>query len=147
MPYQSKLVGGIGATIETIDVDAFSAAMDIAVSNGWTMAGVAFSDEDKNDVLEDMLEAAGAARARKCGMLSCISYGAPREVTLTARERDTADAPAISLAPSRLDRRNTGIPSFYSEANRWETLLNSCLFLPWWRPWRSSALRSGPNSD
>lgn len=132
VPYQSKLVGGIGAPIETIDVEAFSTARDIAVANGWTMAGVAFSDEDKNDVLEDMLEAAGAVRARKCGMLSCISYGAPREVTLTARERDTAEAPAISLAPSRLDRRNTGIPSFYSEANRWEMTAIAAVSHPDW---------------
>ena len=132
IPYQSRLVGGIGAPYGTVDIAAFGQARDIAVANGWTMAGVAFSDQDKNDVLEDMLKAAGAVRARKCGMISCVSYGAPRAITLTASERDTAEAPTISLAPSRLDRRNTGIPSFYSEANRWELTAIGAVSNPAW---------------
>lgn len=120
VPYACVQVGGIAAPLDTIDVAAFQAAAAIAAGYGWTMAGVAFSDEDKIDVLEDMLKAAGAERSRRCGMVSCVSFAAARESSLTATEADTAAAPVIALAASRLDRRNTGIPSFYSEANRFE---------------------------
>lgn len=120
VPYATVSVGGIAAPLATIDVAAFTAAADIADNNGWKMAGVAYSDQDKVDVLEDMLRASGAVRSRRCGMISCVSFGAPTASVLTATQRDTAGAPDISLAPSRLDRKNTGIPSFLSEANRWE---------------------------
>lgn len=120
VPYQSFPVGGIAAPFSTIDVDAFVNAADIADANGWTMAGVAFSDQDKNDVLEDMLAASGAVRARRCGMISCVSFGAPTPSLMTVTQKDTAGAIDITLAPSRLDRNNTGIPSFLSEENRWE---------------------------
>lgn len=119
-PYSCVPVGGIAAPLATIDVDAFTAAADIADTNGWVMAGVAFSDQDKIDVLEDMLRASGAVRSRRCGMISCVSFGAAVTSVLTATAADTAGPLDVSLAPSRLDRKNTGIPSFYSEANRWE---------------------------
>lgn len=120
VPYACVPVGGIAAPLATIDVDAFTAAADIADANGWTMAGVAFSDQDKVDVLDDMLRASGAVRSRRCGMMSCVSFGAATASVLTATAADTAGALDVSLAPSRLDRKNTGIPSYYSEANRWE---------------------------
>lgn len=120
VPYQSWAVGGIAAPIETIDVPAFANAAQIADANGWTAAGVPTSEEDKVDVLDDLLRASGAKSSRKCGMLSCVSFGAPVDSVLTATQADTVAPPEVSLAPSRLDRRNTGVPSFLSEANRWE---------------------------
>ena len=120
VPYESVAVGGIAAPLATIDVEAFTDAADIADTNGWTMGGVAYSDENKNDILEDMLRASGALRSRRCGMISCVSFGAIVDTVLTATQADTAAAPDIILAPSRLDRKNTGIPSFLSEGNRWE---------------------------
>jgi hypothetical protein len=120
VPYETVAVGGIAAPLATIDVEAFTAAASIADTNGWTMAGVAYSDEEKVGVLEDMLRASGAVRSRRCGMISCVSFGAVVASVLTATQADTAGQPSISLAPSRLDRKNTGIPSFLSEDNRWE---------------------------
>lgn len=120
VPYQSFAVGGIAAPLSTIDVEAFVAAADIADANGWTMGGVAFSDQDKNDVLEDFLASSGAVRSRRCGMISCVSFGGPVDSVMTVTARDTAGPVDITLAPSRLDRNNTGIPSFLSEENRWE---------------------------
>lgn len=120
VPYASWLVGGIGAPLATIDVEAFAACADIADANGWTAAGVPFSDENKDDVLEDLLRASGAERVRRCGMISCISNGAVVSSVLSVTQADTVKAPQITLAPSRLDRKNTGIPSFLSEDHRWE---------------------------
>lgn len=120
VPYQSWAVGGIAAPIETIDVQAFATVSQIADANGWKAAGVPSSKLNKDEVLEDLLRASGAMRARRCGMISCVSFGAPTPSVLTATEADTAAAPEISLAPSRLARKNTGVPSFYSSENRWE---------------------------
>lgn len=120
VPYASVLVGGIGAPLDTIDVPAFEAAADIADANAWKMAGVPNSARDKIDVLDDMLRASGALRSRRCGMISCVSFGAAVSSVMTATAADTAGPLDISLAQSRLDRKNTGIPSFYSAANRFE---------------------------
>lgn len=119
-PYACVPVGGIAAPLDTIDVAAFSAVSVIADANGWTMAGVAFSDQGKIDILEDMLRASGAVRSRRCGMISCVSFGAAVASVLTATAADTAGPLDLSLAPSRLERKNTGVPSYYSEGNRWE---------------------------
>ncbi|MEN5147172.1 hypothetical protein [Brevundimonas diminuta] len=120
VPYQTWAVGGIAAPIQTIDVQAFAHAARIADANNWKVAAVPRSDEDKVDVLNDLLKASGAVRSRRCGMISCVSFGAPTPSVLTATEADTIAAPQVSLAPSRLDRRNTGIPSFLSAQHRWE---------------------------
>lgn len=120
VPYRCWLVGGIGTPLDGIDVDAFAAAADIADDLSWRVAGVAFSDEGKVEVLEDLLAAAGARRSRKCGQVSCVSYAAVSESVLTVTEDDTAGDVEAVLYPSRLDRRNTGIGRFLSPGNRWE---------------------------
>ncbi|MGV8954237.1 MAG: hypothetical protein ACOH2M_24275 [Cypionkella sp.] len=120
VPYASVAVGGIAAPLSTIDVSAFTAAASIADTNGWKMGGVADSEEDKIDVLEDMLRASGAVRSRRCGMISCVSFGAIATTVLTATAADTISAPEISLGPSILDRKNTGIARFLSRYHQWE---------------------------
>lgn len=120
VPYESVLVGGIGAPLELIDVQSFVDGAIIADANGWTMAGVPYSDEDRVDVLDDMLKASGCYRARKGGLISCVPYGAVKASSLTVVEADTAAPVSVNLAPSRLSRRNTGIASFSSLENRGE---------------------------
>lgn len=132
VPYASVPVGGVAAPLATIDVEAFETASTIADNNGWTMAGVAKSNQDKSDVLEDMLRASGAVRSRRCGMISCVSFGSAVTSVLTATAKDTIGAPQISLGPSILDRKNTGIPSFYSEDNRWEITAIAAVSNPAW---------------
>jgi hypothetical protein len=120
VPYLCTAVGGLGVPLDLIDVDGFADAAEIADDNGWKFAGTAYSDEDRIDVLEDMLAASGARRARKAGRLSCVSLAAPLASSLTVTNRDTAGGPNIALAASVLDRVNTGIPEFLSAAHRWE---------------------------
>lgn len=120
VPYQSVLVGGIGAPLDLIDVDAFTYCADVAEANGWEVSAVPYSDEDRVEVLEGLLQAAGALRIRKCGMISCITRGEVQDSVLTVTAADTAGRPEFSLGPSVLDRKNTAIPSFVSEEHRWE---------------------------
>ena len=133
VPYACSIVGGIGAPLDCIDVDAFVAVAEIADLRGWKVAGVLFSDRDKTDELEDLLAAAGAKRARKCGMVSCVSFGAPAESRMTVTKRDTVGSSIETvLFPSLLDRRNTGIGRFLSEANRWEITPIDAVSNPAW---------------
>lgn len=120
VPYDSVLVGGIGAPLDLIDVDAFTAAADIADANAWKVAANPYSDEDKNDVRADLLKAGGARPARKGGRLSCVPHGAISASVMTVTESDTAAPVQIALAPSRLDRKNTGIGEFWSPDHRYE---------------------------
>lgn len=119
-PYLSSIVGGIGAPLSGIDVPGFEAVAETADANGWTMAACPTSADDKIDVLEDLLQASGAVRSRKAGKLSCISYGAARDSVLTVTARDTAGRLELPLYPSRLERKNTAIPTILSETNNWE---------------------------
>lgn len=119
-PYLSTIVGGVGAPLDGIDVPAFENVAQIADDNGWTVAACPTSADDKIDVLEDLLQASGAVRSRKAGKLSCISYAAPSESVLSVTKRDTAGRLELPLYPSRLERKNTAIARFLSEANNWE---------------------------
>ncbi len=119
-PYACVAVGGIAAPASTIDAAAFTAAATIAEANSWNIGGVAFSDQDKIDVLEDMLRSAGAVRSRRSGMISCVSFGAIHTSVLTATAADTVGPPQINLGPSILERKNTGIGSFPSQNHRFE---------------------------
>lgn len=120
VPYDGVLVGGLGCPLDLIDVDAFAYCADVADANGWEVTAVPYSDEDKIEVLEDLLQAAGALRIRKCGMISCITRGEVQASVLTATASDTAGRVEFSLGPSRLDRKNTAIPTHPSEEHRWE---------------------------
>lgn len=132
VPYQSVLVGGIGAPLNLIDVEAFAHAADVAEANVWPVSAVPHSDEDKIDVLEDLLKAAGAIRTRKCGMISCITRGEVQTSVLTATASDTAGRVEFSLGPSRLERKNTAIPSFIDEEHRWEMTAIAAVSDPDW---------------
>lgn len=132
VPYQSVLVGGIGAPLDLIDVDAFTHAADVAETNGWKVTAVLYSDEDKVEKLEDLLKAAGALRIRKCGMISCITRGEVQASVMTVTAADTAGRVEFSLGPSRLDRKNTAIASFLSEDHRWEMAPIAAVSNPTW---------------
>lgn len=132
VPYLCTAVGGLGVPLDLIDVDGFAGAAEIADDNGWKFAGTAYSDEDRIDVLEDMLAASGARRSRKAGKLSCVSLAAPKASSLTVTDADTAGRPDIVLAASRLDRINTGIPEFYSAEHRWEMVAADPVGNPDW---------------
>lgn len=122
VPFLCTAVGGLAVPLNLIDIDAFADAAEIADGHGWKFAGTAYSDEDRIDVLEDMLAASGARRARKAGRLSCVSLAAPKASSVTVTDRDTTGRPDIILAASRLDRVNTGIPEFLSADHRWEII-------------------------
>lgn len=132
IPYQSWIVGGIGVPLDGIDVAAFSDAADIADANGWEAGGVPYSDEDKADVLEDLLAAAGAKRSRRCGLISCVSFGAPAESMATVTAADTAGPVETVVFRSRLDRRNTAIGRVLSEDHRWEMTALAPVTNPAW---------------
>ncbi|WP_433935118.1 hypothetical protein [Brevundimonas diminuta] len=120
VPYACSIVGGLGAAIEDIDIDAFVYAAEVAAANGWKVSYVATSAMDKQDVRKALLQSAGAVPSRKGGLISCISHGAPRPSRMDVTNADTAGGFDVEFWASRLDRRNTLIPRFTSEEHLWE---------------------------
>ena len=120
VPYACSQVGGIGASIEAIDVAAFVYAANVADANLWIMAGWPDSALDESSVLDLMLQAGGALRSRVAGRISCVSRGIEQASLLTVTGRDTAGPVEVSVGQSRLERINTIIPRFWSEEHGWQ---------------------------
>jgi hypothetical protein len=114
------LVGGIGASVDAIDVDGLIAAANVADTNSWTGAAVAYSLDDKFQVYSAMLQAGGAIPARKAGKISCISRGASPSSVVTISATDTAGPFEFQAGSPRQGRINTAIPRCVSESHDWE---------------------------
>ena len=114
-----QVVGGIGASIDGIDVPAFVEVANVADANSWKLAAWPDTSEDVSAVLDQLLQAAGAVRARHAGKISCVSRGAPRASVATITARDTAGDIELDTAPSLFNRLNTITPRFMSEAAGW----------------------------
>lgn len=119
-PQVDYQVGGIGAKLSGIDVAAFVGLANIADANGWTCAAYPSTDDDKGQVLDAFLQAAGATYAQRAGKISCIQRAAPRASIVTISAADTAGPLEIDTAASRIDRINTIRPKYWSEAHRWQ---------------------------
>lgn len=115
-----QVVGGIGASLQGVDLPAFIEAANIADANAWTVAAWPDTSEDASVVLDELLEAGGAKRSRVAGKISCVSRGAPRPSIVTITRRDTAGAIELDTGASRFNRLNTITPVIMSEAHKWK---------------------------
>lgn len=120
VPYASKLVAGLGASLEGIDLDAFVNAANVADANGWTVAAYPTSREDKFEVLTKLLAACGAEPATKAGKISCIVHTELVASAVTVTGDDTAGPVEVSLGQSRIERKNAIIPRCWLEDQNWE---------------------------
>ena len=119
-PQVDYQVGGIGAKVDSIRLTTVVEAANIADANGWTSAAWPSTDDDKAQVLDGFLKAAGARYAEIAGQIAFIHRAAPRAPVFTVRARDTAGPVEIDTASSKLNRFNTVRPRFWSEAHDWE---------------------------
>lgn len=115
VPYQCKLVGGIGSSLDGIDVDSFVYGANIADDNDWVLSAYPNSAMDESIVLAQMLQSSGCRPSHNAGKIRCVSLGAAQASLVTVTARDTAGPVELSLGPSRLNRRNTGFATFWSE--------------------------------
>ncbi len=113
------LVGGIGASLEGVDLPAFIEWANTCEANGWTISAVPTSADDKHQVLLAMMQAGGARYARYRGRISCI-VRAPKTSVVTLSSRDTAGPFELDLGADRLTRTNTVLPRCVMESHRWE---------------------------
>jgi hypothetical protein len=115
----SVLVGGIGSSIDGVDVASFISAANVADANSWTVSAVAYSLEDKYQVLQSLLQAGGAIPARKAGKISCISRAAAPSSIVTITAADTAGPFEFQAGSPREGRINTLTPRCVSEDHSW----------------------------
>lgn len=119
-PQVDYQVGGIGTRWENIDVTAFTEAANIADTHGWTCAAWPSTDDDKAQVLDAFLQAGGAYYIERAGKASCIHRAAPRVSIATITAADTAGPIELDTSASYLDRKNTGVATYLSEADGWK---------------------------
>jgi hypothetical protein len=120
VPYACSLIGGIGSSLDGIDVASFVNAANVADASGWKVAAYPTTKDDKYAVLTNLLQASGAMPSRKAGKISCITFAEEQASVVTVTAADTAGPVEVSLGQSRLERINTVLPRFWSEAHRWE---------------------------
>lgn len=118
----SKLVGGIGSSVDGIDVASFISAANIADTNSWTVSAVAYSLEDKYQVLQGLLQAGGAIPARNAGKISCVSRAAAPSSIVTISAADTAGPCEFQVGAPREGRVNTITPRCVQEDHAWELI-------------------------
>lgn len=120
VPYACSLIGGIGSSLDGIDVASFVNAANVADANGWKVAAYPSTKDDKYAVLTNLLQASGAVPSRKAGKISCVTHGEEQASVVTVTASDTAGPVEVSLGQSRLERFNTVLPRFWSEYHRWQ---------------------------
>src|SRR5690606_28650741 len=131
MVENGQVVGGIGASLQGMDLPAFVEAANIADANAWTVAAWPATSEAAAVALDDLLEAGGPERSRVAGKSSCASGGAQRPCIVTITRRDTAGAIELDTGASRFNRLNTITPVIMSEAHKWEHApMNPVSFAP-----------------
>lgn len=131
-PQVDYQVGGIGTRWENIDVSAFTEAANIADTHGWTCAAWPSTDDDKAQVLDAFLQAGGAYYIERAGKASCIHRSAPRVSVATITAADTAGPIELDTSASYLDRKNTGVATYLSEADGWKMTALSEVSSPQW---------------
>lgn len=120
MVENGKVVGGIGASPQGIDIPAFVEAANVSDANGWTVTAWPDTSEDVSEVLKQFLQAGGASYARHAGKISCVSRGAAKPSIVTVTGRDTCGPIELDTGSSLFNRINTITPSFMSEAHGWK---------------------------
>ncbi len=113
------VVGGIGASVDGIDLPAFIEWANVCDANGWTVSAVPTSADDKHQVLLAIMQAGGARYSRFQGKMSCI-VRTPRTSVVTLSADDTAGPFEVDLNADRLTRTNTITPRCVMESHAWE---------------------------
>ncbi|WP_295169682.1 hypothetical protein [uncultured Brevundimonas sp.] len=137
-------VGGIGVTPGVIDFASLTELANIADTHGWKVAAWPSTDDDKAQVLNAFLQAAGAYYIEKSGKMSCLHRAAPRVSVATVTAADTAGPIELDTSSSYVDRKNTGVPTYLSEADGWKMTALGEVSAPEWVTQDGGRQRSMP---
>jgi hypothetical protein len=120
VPYACTLVGGIGSSLDGIDVASFINGANVADANDWKLAAYPSTKDDKYTVQAQMLAASGCVPSRLGGKISCVCLAQESASILSVTAADTSGPVEVSLGQSRLERRNTALPKHWSEDHDWQ---------------------------
>ena len=123
-----KLTFGIGAPIDGIDVAAFIEGANVCEANGWKIGGEVLSSDRKWDVLTAILQAGGGEPIKLGGLISAY-VRAPRVALGTLVGKDLIGEAQITGTKRRRDRLNQIIPTYRSEAHKWELVAAGPVFV------------------
>lgn len=112
-------VGGVGISIDGIDVAAFVEAANIADANGWQSGGRVTTSDDKWEVMKALCQAGGGEPIRHGAILSCF-VNAPRVSVGTIGRGDIIGEVSNQTSQSIRERLNGVTPKYTSEDHFWE---------------------------
>lgn len=116
---RTKLLAGVGAPIEAIDLPTFVAAANVADANDWTISGEWNTQDDKWQVFASMLQA-GSGMPVHVGAKIGVMVNAPRVSVATITSADIIGKVNLKVMASRRDRFNTIYPRYINEDQNWE---------------------------
>jgi hypothetical protein len=119
-------VGGVGMSIDAIDVAAFVEAANVADLNGWTAGGQVTTSDDKWETMKALCQAGSGEPVRYGAVLSCI-VNTPKIPIATISLSDLIGEAAITTAQTRRERVNGIVPRYRSEDHYWEVVPASCI--------------------
>ena len=120
---------GIGFPLDAIDVQYFAEAASIDESNGWTVGGVTFSNEDKWNTLKLIMQAGGGQPITLGGRLSGLQ-SSPKVSAATITSDELVGPASVVATQSQRSRLNGGIPRYRSEAHEWEVVAAQAVRVP-----------------
>ena len=112
-------VGGVGMTFDSIDLDAYIEAANVADANGWVSGGSVKTTDDKWNALKALCQAGGGEPVRLGATLSCI-VNTPRVSIGTVGIEDLVGSASITTTQPRRDRINGIVPTYRSEDHDFE---------------------------
>ncbi|WP_010339880.1 hypothetical protein [Sphingobium yanoikuyae] len=112
-------VGGVGLSIDAIDVATYVENANIADANGWKSGGRVTTADDKWEVMKALTQAGGGEPIRHGAILSGF-VNTPRVPIATIYEDDLIGEGSSSTCQTMRDRPNGITPKYTSEDHFWE---------------------------
>lgn len=114
-----KVVFGAGVPAEGINLQAFIEGANVCDANEWKVGGIAYSTEDKWQVLTAMLRAGGGKPMVLGSAIHC-TVQTPKVSIATLTAEDVEGELTLAGFPGRRDRINTAFPRYREEDQEWQ---------------------------
>lgn len=114
-----KVVFGAGVPAEGINIQAFIEGANVCDTNEWKVGGIAYSTEDKWQVLTAMLRAGGGKPMVLGSTIHC-TVQTPKVSIATLTAEDVEGELTLAGFPGRRDRINTAFPRYREEDQEWQ---------------------------
>ena len=112
---------GLHADFDDVDIAAFIYGANIADANGWTAHGVFTTDDDKKDIISNLLQAGSGTLIVRGSQISCF-VNSPKTSVYTLTRADVCGSVEVTNSPDFKDRVNKIVPYYRVPEQGWEIM-------------------------